>query len=117
MASCGGRTTALNIATMNLASAFAASVAKRPEKTALFWGEHEITYATLLAQCQGVARQLVNQYGVQPGDRVGLWLKNRPEFVPAYFGILFAGAAVVPINNFLKPAEVTSCSATPARSC
>lgn len=106
MASCRGRTPALNITTMNLASALAASVAKRPEKTALFWGEHEINYTTLLAQCQGVARQLVNQHGVQPGDRVGLWLKNRPEFVPAYFGILFAGAVVVPINNFLKPAEV-----------
>src|SRR5262249_16583849 len=41
-----------------------------------------------------------------PGDRVSLWLKNCPEFVPALFGILHAGATVVPINSFLKPDEV-----------
>jgi len=91
---------------MNLAVAFTESVRKRPDKAAFFWGEQEITYATLLAQTQGVAQQLTAAFGVKPGDRVGLWLKNRPEFVPAYFGILFAGAVVVPINNFLKPDEV-----------
>src|SRR5262249_36407026 len=45
-------------------------------------------------------------FGVKPGDRVGIWLKNCPEFMAAVYGILHAGAAVVPINNFLKPAEV-----------
>jgi long-chain acyl-CoA synthetase len=92
---------------MNLAEAFAASARKQPGKIALFWGESEIDYATLLAQSQAVAAQLTADFGVKPGDRVGLWLKNRPEFVPAYFGILIAGAVVVPINNFLKPDEVS----------
>ena len=91
---------------MNLASAFAATTATRPDKVAMYWGETEFTFAGLLAQSLGVARQLHADFGVQPGDRVGLWLKNRPEFVPALFGILNAGAVVVPINNFLKPAEV-----------
>ena len=53
-----------------------------------------------------VAERLARDFGVQPGDRVGIWLKNCPEFVPALFGILQAGAVAVPINNFLKPAEV-----------
>ena len=44
---------------------------------------------------------------MKPGDRVALWVKNCPEFVPAVFGILSAGGVVVPINNFLKPAEVS----------
>src|SRR5262245_14755170 len=91
---------------MNLATAFAASVQKRPDKSALFSGETEISYATLLAQTQAVARQLQGQFQVKPGDRVGLWLKNCPEFVPGLFGIFTAGAVVVPINNFLKPDEV-----------
>ncbi len=72
----------------------------------MYWGEHEFTYAMLSAQSVAVAKQLAGQYGVRPGDRVALWLKNRPEFVPALFGILNAGAVVVPINNFLKPDEV-----------
>ena len=37
---------------------------------------------------------------------MGLWLKNCPEFIPSLFGILHAGAVVVPINNFLKADEV-----------
>jgi long-chain acyl-CoA synthetase len=53
-----------------------------------------------------VAEQLSGKFGVKAGDRVGLWLRNRPEYVPALFGILNADAVVVPINNFLKPDEV-----------
>ena len=53
-----------------------------------------------------VSKQLTASLAVRRGDRVGLWLKNCPEFVPALFGILHAGAVVVPINNFLKPGEV-----------
>src|SRR5262245_12524402 len=91
---------------MNLATAFAASVEKTPQKTALFWGEAEYSYQTLLTQTRCLARHLQQSFGVKPGDRVALWLKNCPEFVPALFGVLQAGAVVAPINNFLKPAEV-----------
>jgi long-chain acyl-CoA synthetase len=91
---------------VNLAGAFAASVEKRPDKVALCWGESEFTYANLFERSCAVAADLPLKFGVKPGDRVGLWLKNRPEFVTAVFGILGAGAVLVPINNFLKPDEV-----------
>jgi len=91
---------------MNLASAFAASANKNCEKIALYWGQDEYSYARLWKETVLVSERLRTQFAVKPGDRVGLWLKNCPEFVPAFFGILEAGAVVVPINNFLKPAEV-----------
>jgi long-chain acyl-CoA synthetase len=91
---------------MTLVSAFADSVRQRPEKIALFWGDREYSYAELWDQSLFVSRRLQQSLGVKTGDRVGLWLKNCPEFVPALFGILHAGAIVVPINNFLKPDEV-----------
>jgi long-chain acyl-CoA synthetase len=91
---------------MNLASALAASVSKRPHKTALFWGEREYTYAQLWNQTVAVSERLSKDLGVKPGDRVGIWLKNCPEFIGSLFGILNAGAVAVPINNFLKPDEV-----------
>ena len=53
-----------------------------------------------------MAAQLTKEFGVKAGDRVGIWLKNCPEYIPALFGILQAGAVAVPINNFLKPNEV-----------
>ena len=85
---------------------FASAVEKRPEKIALFWGENEFSYTALFKQSCALAAKLTGQFGVKPGDRVALWVKNCPEFVPAVFGILSAGGVVVPINNFLKPAEV-----------
>jgi long-chain acyl-CoA synthetase len=91
---------------MNLASSFAASVKKRPEKTALYWGEREYSYQQLWDHTDWISEQLRGNLGVKPGDRVGLWLKNRPEFVGALFGILHAGAVAVPINNFRMPDEV-----------
>jgi len=91
---------------MNLATAFTASVEKQPDKIALYWGDSEFTYATLFAQSGAVAAELTGKFGVKPGDRIGLWLKNRPEFIPAVFGVLGADAVLVPINNFLKPDEV-----------
>lgn len=91
---------------MNLALSFAAAVQKHPGKHALYWGDREYTYSELLHQSHWVANTLREQFHVKPGDRVGLWLKNCPEFVPALFGALFADAVVVPINNFLKPDEV-----------
>ena len=91
---------------MNLASAFEGSVERHKEKIALFWGEKEYSYGDLWDQSLLVAGQLEHGFGVKAGDRVGLWLKNCPEFIPALFGILQTGAVAVPINNFLKPDEI-----------
>ena len=91
---------------MNLAAAFVSSAEKDPTKPALFWGEQVFSYGLLLSQTRQLAIHLQEELGVKPGDRVGVWLKNCPEFVPALFGTLLAGAVVVPINNFLKPNEV-----------
>lgn len=90
----------------NLFAAFSSSVALHADKPALFWGEQQFTYRQLAAQADQVASRLQNTFGVQPGDRVAIWLRNCPEFVPVLFGILAAGAVVVPINSFLKPAEI-----------
>jgi long-chain acyl-CoA synthetase len=91
----------------NLFAAFASSAALHADKPALFWGEQEFSYRQLADQANAVARRLQQTFGVQPGDRVAIWLRNCPEFVPVLFGILAVGAVVVPINNFLKPAEVS----------
>lgn len=91
---------------MNLAGALADSVQRHAERTALFWGDRVYSYGELWSHSLFIAGILRHQFGVKQGDRVGLWLKNCPEFIPAFFGILQAGAVVVPINNFLKPDEV-----------
>lgn len=91
---------------MNLATVFASTAESNAGKTAVYWGDQEIRYGDLLAQARKLAWHLQTALDIQPGDRVALWLKNCPEFVPSLFAILKAGAVVVPINNFLKPKEV-----------
>ncbi|MEO7678540.1 MAG: long-chain fatty acid--CoA ligase, partial [Verrucomicrobiota bacterium] len=76
------------------------------KKPALFWGEEEYSYGQILAQSLWVAELLQTRFGVQPGARVALWLKNCPQFIPALFGVLQSGSVATPVNNFLKPDEV-----------
>ena len=90
----------------NLARAFVDSAARHGGKSAVFWGAEEICYDALLLRAAGVATTLVEQEKIQPGDRVALWMKNCPEFIHAWFGIILAGGVVVPVNNFLKPDEI-----------
>ena len=92
---------------MNLSMAFADSAERNARKTAVFWGDAEYSYERLHQQTRRLATRLQTDFAVRPGDRVGLWLKNSPEFITAVFGVLRAGGVVVPINNFLKPAEVS----------
>ena len=44
--------------------------------------------------------------GIQPGDKVALSCPNLPYFSLIYWGILKAGATVVPLNVLLKGREV-----------
>ena len=90
----------------NLANQFTATATQNREKTAIFWGDQEYTFGKAHALAGGLARRLKDEFGLQPGDRVGLWLKNCPEFVFSLFGILLADGVVVSINNFLTPDEV-----------
>jgi long-chain acyl-CoA synthetase len=89
----------------NIAAAFLRSAAANSGRTALYWAEAEYSYDHYAGQTGWVARRLI-EMGVQPGDRVAIWLKNCPEFPAALLGVLAADAVAVPINNFLKPAEV-----------
>jgi len=90
----------------NLYRAFAHSAVLHADKAAVFWAESEVSYRHFHAQAGWVAHELPDRLDVRPGDRVGLWVRNRPEFIPALLGILGADAVAVPINCFLKPAEV-----------
>src|SRR6478735_2204276 len=57
------------------------------------------------AAANQVANLLVSR-GIQPGDKVALTCPNLPYFTIVYYGILKAGATVVPLNVLLKGREV-----------
>ncbi len=56
----------------------------------------------------GVARFLLGR-GVQRGDKIALLLMNCIEWLPIYFGVLKAGAIVVPLNYRYTAGEIQYC--------
>jgi long-chain acyl-CoA synthetase len=73
--------------------------------TALIYDGESISYAGLATRVRAAAAAL-GRYGVGPGDRVAIVLPNTPDFVAAYFGALWAGAVVVPLNLLLRAGEI-----------
>jgi long-chain acyl-CoA synthetase len=61
-----------------------------------------LTYRDVLQQATSCAARLF-EMGVKPNDRVVLSGKNHPSWPIAYFGILRAGATVVPVDPDLDP--------------
>jgi acyl-CoA ligase (AMP-forming) (exosortase A-associated) len=76
-----------------------------PTRPALVDGERTLDHAALHAQVQRVAIGF-RALGVQPGDRVAVWLDKRLETVIASFAATACGGVLVPVNPVLKPAQV-----------
>lgn len=83
------------------------TAARVPEKTALVVAStgETYTFADLDREADRVARALAAA-GVSKGDRVALGMHNVAHFPFGYFGILRAGAVVVPLNIMLTETEV-----------
>lgn len=92
----------------NLASLLETSAQKYPEREAIVFPAtgRRMTYAEVDMVANMVAGYLKGT-GIQPGDKVALSCPNLPYFSLVYWGILKAGATVVPLNVLLKGREVT----------
>ncbi|WP_028066401.1 AMP-binding protein [Solirubrobacter soli] len=80
--------------------------AATPEREALVFPDARLTYAQLAERSDAFARALLG-LGVEAGDKVGILLANRVEFVLALFGAAKLGAVVVPVNARFKVSELS----------
>jgi long-chain acyl-CoA synthetase len=92
--------------TLNLGSILQAAADSRPTHPAIRLGERTVSYAELDRAARGVASSLRSR-GIEPGEAVAILVPNLPEFTITYFGILYAGCTVVPLNVLLSAPEVT----------
>ena len=90
---------------MDLGRMLAQTADKLPGKAAVIFRDQRTTYRELDQRANQVANALID-FGIEPGDRVALYIHNLPIFMEAYYGILKAGAAVVPMNPLYKAGEV-----------
>ncbi len=90
---------------LNLASVLEHQAMLLPDRIALTFNATQITYGELDARATQIAAGL-HALGIEPGDHVALSCPNVPWFPLAYYGILKAGAVVIPLNILLKPHEI-----------
>jgi long-chain acyl-CoA synthetase len=90
----------------NLANILSGSAEQRGDSTAFKLDDIELSYHMLDCAASRISN-LLEDRGLEPGDRVGLMLPNVPYFPSIYYGILRAGGVVVPMNVLLKGREVS----------
>nr|BAH56668.1 putative acyl-CoA synthetase [Rhodococcus sp. HI-31] len=89
----------------NLAHILTESARRHPDRPAIRLDDLVITYAEL-DDLTARAAGWLQARGIRPGDRVGIALPNIVPFPVFYYGVLRAGATVVPMNPLLKAREI-----------
>lgn len=91
---------------MTIANLLIKSAAHWPDRPAVASGRNIVLfYADLAERAARFAAAMAEQYGLLPGDRVALALKNCPEFCECLLGAWHGGFVVVPMNAKLHARE------------
>jgi fatty-acyl-CoA synthase len=93
----------------------ATMAARVPSREAIVIPDRRITYAEFLREARRLARGLL-ALGVGKGDKVALWLPNRPVWLFAQYACALIGAVVVALNTRYRAHELAyvlaQCDAT-----
>ena len=76
---------------------FEAQTQARPEAVAIVHSQTHLTYQTLNHRANQLAHYL-QERGVAPGTRVGIWAERSPGIIVAILAILKAGGTYVPLD-------------------
>ena len=76
------------------------------DKTFLVYEDERVTFEEHFRQVAGLARVMVEEWGVAKGDRVAIAMRNFPEWSVAFCAATAAGAIAVPLNAWWKADEL-----------
>ena len=92
----------------NLVDYVAYFAAQHGDATFLVEGDERLSFRQVYAAARKVAAGLVEGYGVQRGDRVGIAMRNANAWAVAYVGILMAGGCATLLNGWWQGAELAA---------
>ncbi len=78
---------------------------RNPGREVIVHRDRRLTYEAFYERVQEFARGLLS-LGVSRGDKVAIWMANRPEWMIAQFAVYELGAALVPIHTRFAREEV-----------
>ncbi len=85
---------------------FEEQVKKTPNRIAMSYREHKLTYKQLNAKANQIAHLLL-EYGVEPGTIIGLMVDRSLDMVSGLLGILKSGGAYLPIDPDYPEERIT----------
>ncbi len=74
-------------------------LARGVETTFLVYEDEEWTFSQVMAEADALGYALVHHFGVKKGDRVGIAMRNYPEWVISFAAILSIGAISVSLDT------------------
>lgn len=90
---------------MNLVQSLAETAKKKGEKPAYIFMDQSVSYDQLNKMVTKFSSSLANM-GIGKGDNVALIVGNSPHFLVGLYGIMKAGATVIPINPMYTADEI-----------
>lgn len=81
-------------------------LARGVESTFLVYEDEEWTFDRVMKEVDGLAHALVHHFGIRRGDRVGIAMRNYPEWVISFAAILSVGAISVSLNAWWTEEEL-----------
>lgn len=72
----------------------------------LVYEDERWTNGDVIRSMDGIAAALVDRYGVKPGDRVAIDMRNYPEWVTAFGAVTSIGAIAVSVNAWWTGPEI-----------
>lgn len=81
-------------------------LAREVDATFLVYEDEEWSFREVMEEVDALANALVGTYGVKVGDRVGIAMRNLPEWVVAFAAILSIGAVSVSLNAWWTEDEI-----------
>ncbi|WP_329572940.1 class I adenylate-forming enzyme family protein [Streptomyces sp. NBC_01361] len=73
----------------------------------LIAGSGRLSYGEFFAEACALARRFVDVYGLRPGDRAVVAMRNHPEWQIAFWAAQLAGLVAVPLNAWWTADEFT----------
>lgn len=89
----------------NLISNVAQAADAHATETALWHTDRDISYREFWSLVGRFSAALADR-GIEPGDRIALYLPNIPQYVIGFCGTLHAGGTIVPMNPQYKAREI-----------
>ena len=83
-----------------------ATARARGDQTFLVYEGERWSFGEVMRHVDALGAALVERYGVKPGDRVAIAMRNLPEWVVSFAAILSVGAVSVSLNAWWTEDEL-----------